>query len=73
MDPRTGLPVQGVLSVAVITDGGASGDALDNIFYVLGAERARARLSRFSASEVIFFLPDRDRKWRMVRISSEIS
>src|SRR5262249_53477019 len=58
MDPRTGRPVQGVLSVAVITDDGTSGDALDNVFYVLGVERSRARLNRFSASEVIFFLPE---------------
>ncbi|MBO0726130.1 MAG: FAD:protein FMN transferase, partial [Blastocatellia bacterium] len=36
MDPRTGRPVQGVLSVVVITGDGVSGDALDNVFYVLG-------------------------------------
>lgn len=69
MDPRTGRPVQGVLSVAAITDDGVSGDALDNVFYVLGAERGRASLSRFSASEVIFFLPDSRKKWKMVHIS----
>jgi thiamine biosynthesis lipoprotein len=68
MDPRTGRPVQGVLSVAVITDDGMSGDALDNVFYVLGVERGRDNLSKFSASEAIFFLPDRNRRWRMVRI-----
>ena len=48
MDPRTGRPVQGVLSVAVITDDGTSGDALDNVFYVLGAERGRALVNKFS-------------------------
>jgi thiamine biosynthesis lipoprotein len=73
MDPRTGWPVQGVLSVAVITGDGMSGDALDNVFYVLGAEHARAWLSKFSASEVIFFLPDQGRKWKMVHISSQTS
>jgi thiamine biosynthesis lipoprotein len=61
MDPRTGWPVQGILSVAVITGDGVSGDALDNVFYALGPERGRAWLSRFSASEVIFFLPDQDK------------
>src|SRR5262245_59826581 len=70
MDPRTGRPVQGVLSVAVITDDGTSGDALDNVFYVLGAERGRSRLSKFPASEVIFFLPDSRKKWKMVRVRS---
>jgi hypothetical protein len=68
MDPRTGRPVQGVLSVAVVTDDGTSGDALDNVFYVLGAERVRSRLSKFPASEVIFFLPDSHKKWKMVRV-----
>src|SRR5262245_14834747 len=70
MDPRTGRPVQGVLSVAVVTDDGVSGDALDNVFYVLGAERGRASLNKFSASEVIFFLPDSRKKWKMVRINA---
>src|SRR5215510_1025078 len=70
MDPRTGRPVQGVLSVAVVTDDGTSGDALDNVFYVLGAERSRALLSKFHASEVIFFLPDSRKKWKMVRVRS---
>ncbi|MCG3160311.1 MAG: hypothetical protein JMDDDDMK_01380 [Acidobacteria bacterium] len=68
MDPRTGKPAQGVLSVAVITDDGTSGDALDNVFYVLGVERSRARLNRFSASEVIFFLPESGKRWEMVRV-----
>jgi thiamine biosynthesis lipoprotein len=70
MDPRTGRPVQGVLCVAVITDDGTSGDALDNVFYVLGAERGRALLSKFPASEVIFFLTDSRKKWKMVRLQS---
>src|SRR5262245_60370316 len=70
MDPRTGRPVQGVLSVAVVTDDGTSGDALDNVFYVLGAERGRAWLSKFPASEVIFFLLESRKKWKMVRVRS---
>jgi FAD:protein FMN transferase len=70
MDPRTGRPVQGVLSVAVITDDGTSGDALDNVFYVFGAERGRTWLSTFSVSEVIFFLPDSRKKWKMIRLQS---
>jgi FAD:protein FMN transferase len=70
MDPRTGRPVQGVLSVAVITDDGTSGDALDNVFYVSGVERGRAWVNKFSASEVIFFLPDSRKKWKMVRFQS---
>ncbi len=68
MDPRTGSPVQGVLSVAVIADDGTSGDALDNVFYVLGVEGAGARLKKFPATEVIFFLPDSGGKWKMDRM-----
>ncbi|HEY7181400.1 MAG TPA: FAD:protein FMN transferase [Blastocatellia bacterium] len=71
MDPRTGRPVQGVLSVVVITGDGVSGDALDNVFYVFGAERGRASMKKFSASEVIFFLPDPRKKWKMIRIRQE--
>lgn len=68
MNPRTGKPAQGVLSVAVVTDDGTSGDALDNVFYVLGVERSKALLNKFSASEVIFFLPEQGRRWKMVRV-----
>jgi thiamine biosynthesis lipoprotein len=68
MDPRTGKPVQGLLSVAVITRDGLSGDALDNVFYVLGVQQSRARLNKFSPSEVIFFLPESGRQWKMVRM-----
>ena len=68
MDPRTGRPVQGVLSVAVISDDGMSGDALDNVFYALGVELSRARWKKFSADEVIFFLPESGKRWRMIRL-----
>ncbi len=36
MDPRTGEPVQGMLSVAVVTPSATAGDALDDAFFVLG-------------------------------------
>lgn len=57
MDPRSGRPVEGVLSVAVVTGSGTAGDALDNVFYVQGVEWSRKALSAFPVSEVIFFLP----------------
>ena len=64
MDPRTGRPVMGVLSVAVIAQTGTAGDALDNVFYVQGVARSRQLLHHFSDTEVYFFLPDKtkDRK-----------
>ena len=55
MDPRTGKPVQGVLSVAVLTSSGTAGDALDNAFFVLGREASRTYLARLSDVEVFFF------------------
>ena len=68
MDPRTGRPVQGVLSVAVLADSGTAGDALDNAFFVLGPEGSRAYLNRLARTDVFFFLPDRGRSWKMVRL-----
>ena len=66
MDPRTGRPVQGVLSVAVVTSSGTAGDALDNALFVLGPERSQAYLSRLPGTEALFFLPDQARSWRLV-------
>jgi thiamine biosynthesis lipoprotein len=69
MDPRTGSPVQGVLSVAVMTSSGTAGDALDDAFFVLGPERTRAYLRRLPKTEVMFFLPDAAHGWTMVHQS----
>jgi len=65
MDPRTGRPVEGILSVAVVTDTGTAGDALDNVFYVQGIKWSRRSLRKFTASNVIFFLPEQAGKSRM--------
>jgi thiamine biosynthesis lipoprotein len=67
MDPHTGRPVQGVLSVAVLADSGTAGDALDDALFVLGPERSRTYLSRLPGTEAFFFLPDRVRHWTMAR------
>jgi FAD:protein FMN transferase len=66
MDPRTGRPVQGVLSVAVLAPSGTMGDALDDALFVLGPSRRRSRLHAWPAVEAMFFLPDHDRSWTMV-------
>jgi thiamine biosynthesis lipoprotein len=68
MDPRTGMPVQDILSVAVITETGTAGDALDNVFYVLGIEKSRKLLERYPVTEVIFFLPDSGQDWKLIRL-----
>jgi thiamine biosynthesis lipoprotein len=67
MDPRTGRPVQGLLSVAVLASTGTAGDALDNVFFVQGAAETRSRIGRLAA-EAYFFLPDSDAGWRVVHV-----
>jgi thiamine biosynthesis lipoprotein len=71
MDPHTGRPAQGVLSVAVLASTGTAGDALDDSFFVLGPERSRAYLHRLRATEAFFFLPasarsGSERGWTMI-------
>jgi FAD:protein FMN transferase len=68
MDPRAGRPVQGVLSVAVLTDDGTAGDALDDAFFVLGVARSRAYLKRLPGTEAFVFLPSPRRRWTLVRL-----
>jgi thiamine biosynthesis lipoprotein len=69
MDPRTGRPVQGVLSVAVLARSGTAGDALDDAFFVEGAQKTREHLKRLPGTEAFFFLPVPHGKWKMVRVS----
>jgi len=40
IDPRTGLPAEGMLSVTVMTPDAASADALSTAFFVLGVEKS---------------------------------
>jgi thiamine biosynthesis lipoprotein len=69
MDPRSGRPVQGVLSVAVLAPTGTAGDALDDAFFVMGVDRARMYVQARHGVEAIFFLPDAAAGWKMVRES----
>lgn len=41
LDPRTGLPVEGMLSVTVVAPTAAVADALSTAFFVAGVEKAR--------------------------------
>jgi FAD:protein FMN transferase len=67
MDPRTGTPVQGVLSVAVLAASGTAGDALDDAFFVLGPKRSGRLMTRNPATDVWFFLPAANRSWAAIR------
>jgi thiamine biosynthesis lipoprotein len=68
MDPRAGRPVHGMLSVAVLTDTGTEGDALDDAIFVLGVSSSGKLLKRYPDVEAMFFLPDTDavRGWTMI-------
>ncbi len=69
MDPRTARPVQGILGVAVLASSGTAGDALDDVFFVEGLERARAHVSRLKETEAYLFLPDSAAGWRMTHLT----
>lgn len=66
MDPRTGQPVQGMLSVAVVTPSATAGDALDDAFFVLGTAASEEYLRRLRNVDVWFFLPAANRPWRVI-------
>jgi FAD:protein FMN transferase len=70
MDPRTGRPVPGVLSVAVLTPSATDGDALDDVLFVKGVRRAPAFLKRRPPTEALFFLPKARGGWTLVRLGS---
>ena len=62
MDPRTGRPVEGRFSVAVLAPTATAGDALDNAVFVLGPERGRAYLKTLPGTEAFFLLPQSPRQ-----------
>jgi len=72
MDPRTGRPVQGLLSVAVLANSGTEGDALDDVFFVLGPDESRSHLNRWPGAEAFFFLPDARHGWSMVHSRADL-
>jgi thiamine biosynthesis lipoprotein len=70
LDPRTGWPAQGVLSVVVLASSGTAGDALDTALFVLGPEQSRRYVRTLSQVEAFFFVPQSKAKWTMVHLSS---
>jgi len=69
MDPRSGRPVQGVLSVAVVSASATDGDALDDVLFVQGLERARAFVAL--AGDVGLLLRSRGRRGLQARALPE--
>jgi thiamine biosynthesis lipoprotein len=68
MDPRTGMPAQGMLSVAVLTNTGTAGDALDDALFVLGPKGSQKLLRGLPGTEAFFFLPAGRRAWTLVHV-----
>jgi thiamine biosynthesis lipoprotein len=68
MDPRTGKPAQGMLSVAVLANSGTAGDALDNALFVLGPAGSQSYLKLLQETEVLFFLPAKSERWTMIQL-----
>jgi FAD:protein FMN transferase len=68
MDPRTARPVQGMLTVAVLSPTGTVGDALDDVFFVQGVDKSRAYVSRLPGVEAYVFQPDGRHGWSMIRL-----
>ena len=57
MDPHTGMPVENMLSTAVVSPSGTDSDALSTSFFVEGPGPARAYLDAHPNLTAIFFLP----------------
>ena len=57
IDPRTGRPVEGVLSTTVIAPEGATADVLSTAFYVLGVEAAEKYCAEHPDVSVIMTTP----------------
>ena len=70
MDPRTGHPVNGVLSVVVQAPTGTSGDAIDNVLFVEGVDRGRAFLRRHPDVDAAFLLPAAN-GWKRYDLSAD--
>lgn len=68
MDPRTGRPVQSVLTVAVLAASGTAGDALDDVLFVQGVEKSRTYVARQPGTEAYFLMPDPPRGWTIVHL-----
>lgn len=57
LDPRTGRPAEGVLSVTVLTPDAATADALSTALYVLGPDKAEAFCGTHPEVAALIVLP----------------
>lgn len=57
LDPRSGLPAEGVLSVSVFSPSATDADALSTAFFILGPEEAGRYCERHPEVGALFVLP----------------
>ncbi len=62
IDPRTGNPVEGIVSVTIVTDSATKADALSTGVFVLGQEKGMALVEKLSDVEGIIIYEDADSK-----------
>jgi FAD:protein FMN transferase len=71
VDPRTGWPVDGILSVTVFSPSAAVADALSTAFFVLGVEKARLCCENLGDTGAILIpFPEHGRKLDPVLVGS---
>ena len=68
IDPRTGNPVKGIVSVTIVTDSATRADALSTGVFVLGLEKGMDLIEKLSDVEGIIIYEDADS-----RLSTETS
>jgi thiamine biosynthesis lipoprotein len=61
LDPRTGVPAEGVLSTTVVAPSATLSDALSTAFYVLGPEKTLEYCKNHPEISVILLLPTTDK------------
>ncbi|KHE90230.1 MAG: FAD:protein FMN transferase [Candidatus Scalindua rubra] len=62
IDPRTGKPVEGIVSVTIVTDNATRADALSTGVFVLGLEKGMALIEKLPDVEGIIIYEDVDSK-----------
>jgi thiamine biosynthesis lipoprotein len=72
LDPQTGQPAEGVLSVTVLAPTAAEADALSTAFYVLGPDWARDYCRRHPEIGMVMFCPAEGNRWDVYESEVEL-
>ncbi len=69
VDPRTGYPVEGVLSATVTGPSGMACDALSTAFFIMGTENTRAFCREHTEYKAIMVIASGEHEAQAVRIN----